>query len=167
MSADDAEQFTEWLNNPELTTNLQSYPSAITVDGERAFLDTASDEHNYSIIDIETDKVIGNCGLMSIDTLNQTAEVGMFIGNQDYWNKGYGTEALTLLLDYGFKALNLHNVMLRVYAFNKRAIKAYEKTGFRHIGTRREALHRNLKKHDILFMDLLVNEFYEKYPALR
>jgi RimJ/RimL family protein N-acetyltransferase len=55
--------------------------------------------------------------------------------------------------------------MLRVYGYNQRAIKSYEKAGFKHIGTRRESLHRNLKKHDILFMDLLVNEFYEKHPA--
>jgi RimJ/RimL family protein N-acetyltransferase len=65
-------------------------------------------------------------------------------------------------MDYGFKALNLHNISLSVFSFNERAIKSYEKIGFKRIGVKREALYRNMKRHDIIFMDLLVNEFYEK-----
>jgi len=59
------------------------------------------------------------------------------------------------------KALNFHNIMLRVYEYNKGAIKCYEKIGFRQIGKRREALHRNLEKHDIIYMDILQGEFYK------
>jgi len=51
---------------------------------------------------------------------------------------------------------------LRVYSFNERAIKAYEKTGFKIIGKRREALLRDKERHDIILMDILPNEFYEK-----
>ncbi|GHU24390.1 N-acetyltransferase [Spirochaetia bacterium] len=157
----DAEKFTEWLNDLEVTVNLQLYNTAINVESEKSFLDNISKEHNYSIIDRETDELIGNCGFMGVDHLNQTAEVGIFIGNKNYWNKGYGTEALSLLLDYGFKALNLHNILLRVYDYNKRAIKIYEKIGFKIIGERREALYRNLKKHNIIYMDILSEEYYE------
>jgi RimJ/RimL family protein N-acetyltransferase len=57
-----------------------------------------------------------------LDNLNQTAEAAIIIGNKNYWNKGYGSEALSLLMDYGFKALNIHNIMLSVYSFNKRAM---------------------------------------------
>ena len=89
---------------------------------------------------------MGNCGFIDIDHLNQTAEVGIFIGDKNHWNKGYGTEAITLLLDYGFKSLNLHNIIIRVYSFNERARKCYEKTGFKIIGKRREALQRGNKK---------------------
>jgi ribosomal protein S18 acetylase RimI-like enzyme len=77
--------------------------------------------------------------------------------------QGYGTEALSLLIDYGFKALNVHNILLRVYSYNKNAIRCYEKIGFKNIGVRREALRRNLETHDILYMDLLPQEFYEQY----
>jgi RimJ/RimL family protein N-acetyltransferase len=162
MNPDDAEKFTEWLNDLETTVNLLLYNSVINAAGERAFLGNPSGDHNYSIIDMEKDELIGNCGLMEVDNLNRTAEIGIFIGNKNYWNKGYGTEALKLLLDYGFKALNLHNVLLRVFSFNKRAIKCYEKAGFKIIGKRREALYRNMERHDIVFMDLLDKEFYEK-----
>jgi len=162
MDANDAEKFSEWLNDLELTVNLQLYNCVINTEGERVFLNNPSNEHNYSIIDIEKNEVIGNCGFMEIDNLNGTAEIGIFIGNKEYRHKGYGTEALTLLIDYGFKALNLHNILLRVYSFNKPAIRSYEKIGFKNIGIRREALKRNMERHDIIFMDLLVNEFYEK-----
>jgi RimJ/RimL family protein N-acetyltransferase len=163
INVNDAEKFTEWLNDMEILVNLQLYNGVISSEHEKAFLSNLSKDHNYSIIDLEKDELIGNCGFMDIDNLNQTAEVGIFIGNKNYWNKGYGTEALTLLLDYGFKALNLHNIQLRVYGYNKHAKRCYEKAGFKQIGIRREALHRNLEKHDIIYMDILSNEFYEEY----
>jgi RimJ/RimL family protein N-acetyltransferase len=124
IDENDAEKFTEWLNDLEVTINLQIYNGIINVDHEHGFLNNLSKEHNYSIIDIEKNELIGNCGFLDIDYLNQTAETGLLIGNKNYWNKGYGSEALTLLLDYGFKALNLNNIMLKVYTFNKRAIKS-------------------------------------------
>jgi RimJ/RimL family protein N-acetyltransferase len=162
MDANDAEQFTEWFNDLELMVNIDLYHALINVDGERAFLSNPPNPHTYSIVDAEKDTLIGNCGLMDVDQLNRIAEVGILIGDKNYFDKGYGTEALRLLLDYGFKALNLHNVMLRVYDYNTRAIKCYEKIGFKKIGARREALHRNLEKHDVVYMDILVDEFYGK-----
>jgi len=161
IDVNDAERFTEWLNDMEILVNLQLYGGAVSLDNEKAFLSELSKDHNYSIIDLETDELIGNCGFMDIDHINKTSEVGIFIGNKEKWNKGFGTEALSLLVDYGFKALNLHNIMLKVYEFNKRGIKCYEKIGFKQIGKRREALHRNLEKHNIIYMDILQNEFYE------
>jgi len=65
-------------------------------------------------------------------------------------------------LDYGFKALNLHNVFLKVYSFNERAVKSYEKIGFKIIGRNREALLRDKERHDIILMDILYNDFYKK-----
>ncbi|MDR2194101.1 MAG: GNAT family N-acetyltransferase [Treponema sp.] len=161
MDANDAEKYTEWLNDMDILVNLQLYNGIINVENERAFTNNVSKYHIYSIIDIKKDELIGNCGFMDIDNLNQTAEVGIFIGNKNYWNKGYGTEALTLLLDYGFKALNLNNIQLRVYGYNKRAKRCYEKVGFKQIGIRREALYRNLERHDILYMDIVSKEFYD------
>jgi RimJ/RimL family protein N-acetyltransferase len=160
IDTNDAEKYTEWLNDMELLVDLQLYSSIISVENEKAFLSNLSKDHTYSIVDLETEQLIGNCGFMEIDHINQTAEIGIFIGNKTFWNKGYGTEALSLLIDYGFKALNLHNIMLKVYDFNKRAIKCYEKTGFKQIGKRRKAVHRNSEKHDIVYMDIVPEDFY-------
>ena len=160
MNINDAEKYTEWLNDLEVTANLTLYNSVITVEAEKEFLANLSKEHNYSIVDTETNELIGSCGFIGLDHLNQIAEAGIFIGNKNYWNKGYGTESFQLLLDYGFKALNLHSVMLRVYSFNERAIRVYEKLGFTFIGKWREALRRGNKAYDLIFMDILREEFY-------
>jgi RimJ/RimL family protein N-acetyltransferase len=167
IDENDAEKFTEWLNDLEVTENLLFYQRILNVQNEREILPKLAKEHNYSIIDIETNELIGNCGYIRIDHLNQTAEVGIFIGNKNFWNKGYGTEALRLLLDYGFKALNLHNIELRVFSFNKRAIKSYEKVGFKTIGKRRESILRGTVRHDLILMDILDKEFYEKYEIIK
>ena len=162
IDTNDAAKFTEWLNDMEVLVTLQLYNSVISLEKEKNILETLSKEHNYSIIDLETNELIGNCGFLDVDHVNQTAETGLFVGNKNYWNKGYGTEALSLLIDYGFKALNLHNIMLRVFEYNKGAIRCYEKIGFKHVGVRREALHRNLGRHNIFYMDILPEDFYAK-----
>ena len=162
IDVNDAGIFTEWLNDMEILANLQLYSGIISLENEKNFLDNLSKDHNYSIIDLETGKLIGNCGFLDIDYVNQTGEAGIFIGNKNYWNRGYGTEAFSLLIDYGFRALNFHNIMLKVYEFNKSGIKCYEKIGFKQIGKRREALQRNLERYNIIYMDILPNEFFEK-----
>jgi RimJ/RimL family protein N-acetyltransferase len=161
IDINDAEKYSEWLNDLELTINLSFYSRISNKDDGKSLLERLSKEHNYSIIDLETNEMIGNCGFGNIDNLNQSADIAIVIGNKLFWNKGYGSEALTLLLDYGFKALNLHNVQLEVYSFNKRAIKSYEKVGFKIIGNKRESLKRGNEYYDILYMDILEKEFYE------
>lgn len=164
IDVNDAEKFTEWLNDLEVSQTLTTYSQIISLEIEKEFSLKLSKEHTYSIIDIATNELLGNCGFEDIDHLNQKAEVGIFIGNKKYWNKGYGTEALTLLIDYGFKALNLHSISLSggVYSFNERAIKSYEKIGFKVIGKKREALLRGKERYDVVLMDILADEFYEK-----
>jgi RimJ/RimL family protein N-acetyltransferase len=162
ININDAEKFTEWLNDLEVTINLTLYNEIVNMEKEKALLEEISKNHNYSIIDNETNELIGNCGYVEVDNLNQTGEVGIFIGNKNYWGKGYGSEALTLLLDYGFKALNLHNIWLRTFSFNKRAIKAYEKVGLKIIGKRRESILRGKERYDTILMETLYNEFYER-----
>jgi len=162
MDINDAEKYTEWLNDLEVTTYLTLYSNAISTETEKELLEKLSKEHNYTIIDNYSNEAIGVCGFFDLDHINQTAEAGIFIGKKNLWGKGYGTEALRLLLDYGFKALNLHCVILKTYTFNERAMKAYEKLGFKVIGKRREALRRGNETFDIVYMDILYDEFYKK-----
>ena len=163
IDENDAEKFTEWLNDLEMTQYLSAmYPRIINVQNEKGFLEKLAKEHNYSIIDLKSNELLGNCGFTNIDHINQTSEVGIFIGKKDYWNKGYGTEALSLLMDYGFKALNLHNIFLRVVSFNERGIHAYKKIGFKEMGRKRESVLKGKDRHDMIYMDILYNEFYEK-----
>ncbi|WP_461247941.1 GNAT family N-acetyltransferase, partial [Treponema sp. R6D11] len=76
IDVNDVEKFTEWLNDIEVTNYLIVYPNIISIENEKGFLEKLSKEHTYSIIDNETNELIGNCGYGSIDNINQTAEVG-------------------------------------------------------------------------------------------
>lgn len=159
MSVEDADKYTEWLNDLETTKYLTLAPAQITAHGEKDAIVQLSKEHNYAIVELGTDTLIGNCGLMDIDHINRTAEIGIFIGDKKFLGAGYGREAMSLLLGYAFDYLNLNNVMLRVYSFNERAIKSYESLGFKTIGKRRKAILREGMESDELYMDMLAAEF--------
>ncbi len=98
---------------------------------------------------------------MNIDPINQTAELGILIGEESERGKGYGQEALKLMLDYGFNTLNLYNIYLGVYSFNEQAMACYKKVGFKEAGRLRKAKFHNGKRYDDIKMDMLREEFYE------
>lgn len=160
VNKEDYKKYTEWINNLEVSINLGNAHEIYTIDKEKEALEEIS-KNSFAIIEKKENKLIGNCGLFNIDQVNQNSELGIFIGEKDYWNQGYGTEALKLLLDYGFNLLNLYNIMLKVYSYNKRAIKCYKKIGFNEIGRRRKARVIGGEKYDEVFMDILSEEFNE------
>lgn len=81
------------------------------------------------------------------------------IGEKDYWDQGYGTEAMQLILHHGFNTLNLNSITLRVYENNPRAIRSYEKTGFVLDGRIRQSQFADGKYLDTLFMSVLREEW--------
>ena len=107
--------------------------------------------------------LIGTCSLFSIQRINRSAELGIAIWNKKFWSKGYGTEAINLLLGYGFNFLNFHSIFLIVNEDNPRAIKTYEKVGFKHSARHRESLFQDGKFKDTLLMDILEDEFRERH----
>ena len=160
INIEDYEIYTKWLNDIEVCESLGSYAMQLTLDAEKKWLEEfSSKNHNYAMVLHEDDKMIGNIGFADIDNINRTGIVGLFIGEKDYHNHGYGTEALKLILDYAFKTLNLHNVMLFVHSNNQRGIACYKKVGFKEIGRRREAKFINGGYVDVVYMDILASEF--------
>jgi RimJ/RimL family protein N-acetyltransferase len=164
VNPDDYEKYTEWLADLEVTVNLTVYSKIIAKYQEKeALAKLSADDNNFAIVARADDRLLGNCGFHNIDLTNRRAEVGIFIGDKEYWGKGYGREALELLLDFGFNIRNLHSIMLAVREYNQRAIRCYEKIGFKKIGVRREAVFFGEQKADVIFMDILANEFASKY----
>jgi RimJ/RimL family protein N-acetyltransferase len=102
---------------------------------------------------------IGNCSLFDVDARNQRAELGIVIGEKEYWSQGYGTDAIKTMLRYAFDEMNLRRVYLRVYAANTRAMRCYEKCGFRTEGRLRQHVYRNGVWHDEIIMAVLRDEF--------
>jgi len=164
IDVNDAETYTRWLNDLEITENLTLAAAVIPLEGEKELLQKlaagSTTQQDYAIINAENDTLIGNAGLININHLHKTAEAGIFIGDKSCWGKGFGTEALSLLIDYAYTVLNLHNIFLKTYAFNKRAIRCYEKIGFKKIGEIREAHVYGGKAHNIVLMDILPSDFY-------
>jgi len=161
INVEDAEQYCLWLNDLEVARTLLIFDQQLSLEREKLILQDMIKNHAkvFAIVDLESDKLLGNCSLFRINERNRKAEVGIFIGDKDYWNKGYGSEALSLLIDYGFNILNLNNIMLEVFSYNERAISSYKKVGFREIGRRREAIIIAGEKHDEIYMDILAHEF--------
>ncbi len=113
----------------------------------------------FGIETLKENLLIGVTELADIEWLNRHAQVGISIFNEKFQGKGYGTEALQLLLFYGFNILNLHSVYLRVFEYNKRAIRSYVKVGFKEVGRLRKARFLHGQYHDVVLMDILSTEF--------
>lgn len=159
MNPDDKELYTKWMNDKAVSENLGSYFRMISLNSEEKWIEKAVNDYNFAIVLRDDDRLIGNVSLMEVDNVNQTATLGIFIGENDDRNKGYGKEAIKLILNYGFNTLNLNNIMLSVYSFNERAFNTYKKIGFKKIGVRRNSVYRDGQVYDEIFMDILKDEF--------
>ena len=156
LNPDDYEKYTEWLNNQNITQYLNVHNQMISLVGEREFLENASKkEFSYAIVKKENDELMGSIALENIDYKNGSATLGIFIGEENNLSKGYGSEAIKLLIEFGFKELRLHNIDLGVFEGNERAIKCYKKCGFVEYGRRHEALYRNGKYIDHIYMEIV------------
>lgn len=155
MCLGDAETYTKWLNDLSVTENLGTSSNMVSVAGEQEWISKNSQGTQFAIVKIENDELIGNCGFNALNQLRQCAEVGIFIGDEENRNHGYGSEAMSLLISFGFNYLNLNNIMLKVFAFNDRAINCYKRAGFNVIGRRRQAYYLKGKYYDEIFMDII------------
>lgn len=163
-SIDDSEKFTEWMNDFNVTDFIGRSGQLVSLEGEKKYLEnTANEEALFAIVLLENDKIIGTVSLEGISHIHRKATLGIFIGDKEYLSKGYGTEAIRLILDYGFNYLNLNSIKLDVLAINGRAIKCYEKCGFKEYGRRRKCNFINGKYYDSIEMDILAEEFNESY----
>lgn len=159
-SVEDAEKYVAWLNNYDISKFLNQNTKIITIEGEKEYLaKNNSDSYNFAIVDMKTDELIGSIGLMDVDFIHGTAELGIFIGDEDHLSHGYGSEAIKLLLDFGFNQLNLNNIMLKAISFNKRALRAYEKCGFKMFGTWPNSHYVEGKYYDLIYMYILKDYF--------
>jgi len=162
---DDLEAVRRWYRDPELA-RLTRYSLRQMGDDEidRFFHGRLmSPESVAYAIDIrETGRLIGLTTFSNLDPDNGTVLFHISIGEADTWGHGYGTEATTLMLGLAFDRIGLHRVGLSVFSFNQRAIRAYEKAGFRIEGRERQAIMRDGQRWDEITMGLLESEWHER-----
>jgi len=160
-------KFLEWINDPEVTENLVLHSPISSLEEENWYenmIKKPADEH-VLVIEVKKEDpstsgdiswvAIGNIQFLSIDWINRNTEIGIMIGEKEYWNQGFGTEAMQLMLSHGFSTLNLHRIWLQVYDKNLRGKRAYEKAGFITEGRLREAHYQHGTYYDVIIMSVL------------
>lgn len=154
----------EYMNDPDVVPNLNpGIPYPMTLQREKAWFESQKDlkdQYNFAIETLDEGVYIGGCGINMIDWKNSVAVVGIFIGHKDYRSKGYGTDAMKVLISFIFDQMNINKVQLDVYSFNERAIKSYKKSGFVEEGRIRQRIFRNGQYHDELVMGILREEYF-------
>jgi RimJ/RimL family protein N-acetyltransferase len=150
-----------WHND---VATLRTYvlPLPITlqqVEALYAELTAANDKVFFTVYERHTWRAVGMTYLTDLDYRHRRAEFGVLIGEAICRGKGYGTETASLMLDFAFTGLGLHNILLTVYAFNLAGRRAYEKAGFREVGRRRQSHWMGGRYWDEIIMDCLATEF--------
>lgn len=163
LSKDDASTIAGWTNDSEFLRLADSRPAFPR--NEAAVVERleeqrkAGDAFHFGIRLVDTEELIGNIGVEGIEWAHRTGWISIGIGDRTRWGKGYGYEAMQLVLGYAFRELNLHRVQLTVFDYNERAIALYEKMGFRREGVWREWGQRDGKRFDVYLYGLLSSEW--------
>lgn len=161
---DDQTLFASWTQDDDYMRMLDDDPVRPQSPANFASFAEATDDNNFyfHLRALAEDTVIGFVVLFNIKWSNQSAEMAIGIGDKSYHGKGYGQDALKLILNYAFNELNLHRVSLTVMDYNTPAIKAYERVGFVQEGIHRQAVQRQGKRYDLLLYGILRDEFLTK-----
>jgi len=145
----------KWLNDEGVSEHLLSLPMT-AVNDQAAWLDEAqSREERVLAIETLEGELIGDCGIYKLAWEERSCHLWIMIGDRRYWDKGYGTDAVRAMLAHLFDEMNLHRVQLTVAGSNARAIRAYEKCGFRREGTLRSSRFKNGGYRDDVVMAVL------------
>ncbi|MBG7610417.1 MAG: GNAT family N-acetyltransferase [Anaerolineae bacterium] len=161
--------FSQWWKNADYARLLDSDPpklfSAQASEKwlEKNLIQEENNEIMLAIHTLENDRLIGFVGFDGISWTHGNTWIGIGLGENEYWGQGYGTDAMRVMLRYAFTELNLHRVTLNVFAYNKRAIRSYEKTGFQVEGCERGALDRDGRRWDIIYMGILKEDWLKNF----
>lgn len=159
--------FSRWNRDSEYTRLLMmsarpvSSAKAMQKWMEKSIEEVSPMEFFFTIRTLEEDKLLGALGLELESWSAREAFVFIFIGDRENWGKGYGTDAMRIALRYAFTELNVRRVSLGVFDYNPRAIRSYEKVGFRHEGRVRQYLNHEGRRWDILYMGIQQEEWLQ------
>ncbi len=161
LTKSDAESICKWANDPELR-GLTGETLPMTLEEAEAYIDRIRGDQSrvwFMIVAKDTGKVIGETGLLRMFYAWRNTDLSIIIGETDGRGKGYGVEAINLMLDYAFGYLNFHRVSIGVVGFNENALIFYEKVGFKREGIQRDGYFYNHKYSDFVMMSILEDEY--------
>jgi RimJ/RimL family protein N-acetyltransferase len=159
----DVPTFVRWFND-SVTTSFVTMRAPMSLAMEEQWFDQmlqaqGKDRYHFVICMLDGGAAIGTLGLFDVDHVNGSAGIGITIGEKELWGRGYGTDAMNALLDFGFGQLRLERMWLEVYDFNERARRSYEKSGFVLEGVKRHAMFKFGRFIDVQLMAILRSEW--------
>ncbi len=158
----DAETLARWSRDSEFLRLFGGGPARPwTAKSTRQEIEKDLEKNDLLLFFIRTladDRLIG---LVDLEPIWPHGDgwIGMGLGEREYWGKGYGRDAMRVMLRYAFTELNLHRVSLNVFAYNARAIRSYEKAGFIVEGRARRPMNRDGRRWDVIYMGILQEEW--------
>jgi RimJ/RimL family protein N-acetyltransferase len=164
-----SKSFAYWNRDSEFQRLLDSDPPRLhSAKATKEWLEKQLEEDQtntywFAIRALEDDRLLGDADLSVINWGSRDAFVGIGIGEREFWGKGYGSDAMELILRYAFNELNLRRVSLNVFEFNERALRSYEKVGFRIEGWERQVIKREGHRWDVIDMGLLREEWMKQH----
>jgi RimJ/RimL family protein N-acetyltransferase len=168
IEAADLERIHTWMNDPEVRRYVAiRYPGPRESE-ERWRKESAANSFAGGVrlaIETKDGRHIGNLDLRDVRPEDRAAQMGIIIGEKEYWNNGYGTDAVITLLRFAFHEMNLNRVSLHAFEFNERGLACYRKCGFREEGRLREHYYAEGRYWDSIVMAILRHEFDQLHGA--
>lgn len=148
-----------WMNDPEVTRYLLSAPLYGPEEMEQWYEQRrGTDDRVLAMMD-DGDELIGYCGISRLEWEERRCNMWLIIGERGAWGQGYGTDAVRVMLRYLFDEVNLNRVYLTVDEENDRAMRLYERCGFRREGVSRKARFKNGRYRNDVTMAVLKREW--------
>lgn len=164
LEEEDLDALYHWYNDEEVNYWANGgWPLSTMLTRDKIAEDILTDPGRYGIL-AETGKLIGTVGIREINYPARSAVIFIVIGEQEYWNYGYGTDALIVFVKFLFSQWNFHRLSLDTWDGNQRALQAYQKIGFQIEGTQREARYIHGTYHDAILMGLLKKDYLALFP---
>ena len=163
IGEDDVEHIMTWVNNPNVIGNIATLSGKpFTRKQELAYIKRMQDSPDDQVFSIwDEDKYVGQTGIHQIYQRSRTGRIAIVIADINQMGKGYGSEALKVMLDYAFSpnGLGLHKIWLIVFEGNERSLRTYERIGFIREGVLREEYYHEGQYHNMVRMSILASEW--------
>ena len=165
LSEKDLSRVQQWSQNAELR-KMTGQVSAYTPTTVKQWYQELSDDPDrvwFTIVTKKDNRVIGEAGLLRMNSAWKCTDMGIIIGEKDAWRQGYGTDTGRILLHYVFDVLRFHRIGVGIVGFNSVALRFWAKLGFKQEGVSRDGYYYNNQFSDFIMMSILEDEYRQKY----
>lgn len=169
LAPNDYKTSIKWRQDEEVWNTLGGTRYFVSEEYEKQWVESAIFDKDKIVLAIclkKDNRYIGNITLQNIDYINRSGHTQILIGDKDKWSKGYGTEAIMLLLSYAFFEKGLNRITAYVLESNKNSLKMHEKCGYHIEGHLRQSVYKNGCFHNQYVLSVLKEDFipiFEEY----